>query len=498
MMKKIFSVIKPRYIFILGCLLLIFLAALKTPYDPDMGWHFQNGQYLLTHQLKVPKTDIYTYTMPDYPLIMHEWITDILMHIIYKFLGFWGLGIIFAGITTAAFYIAAKSVRAKPEYQIIASLIGALASFSMVGIRPQVITLLFLGILLYILHRFMENPQSKIIYWLPLLFLVWVNLHGGFVIGLFVLFLFLAAELLKIIFQKIYQSVKSHDYKLKVIWPKDWLKVIYITILSVIATLINPYFWRIYKEIYATMSDTNLRATITEWLPVSVKSSQSYFFLIYLVLIVILGILFYKKLKFTPVFMFIVFAYIGFTAWRNMPLFVIFSIPLWVYFARGLVGETLSKLLTSKLALVLLLLALFISAYQQLKTVSKSYASVEAMSKYSDYQYPYDAVQYLKAHPLSGNMLNMYNTGGYLIWQLPEYKVFIDGRMPSWKYNDQSVMLEFQDLVNLKNNWPDILDKYKVDWAFIDRRASLAVVLINAGWKNIYQDDLAVILVKPN
>lgn len=200
MKSHFISSIKPQHFFILGCLLIIIFAALKTPYDPDMGWHFQNGQYLLEHNLKVPKTDIYTYTMPDYPLIMHEWITDILMYITYKFLGFWGLGLIFAGITTVAFYIVAKSVKAKPEYQIIASLIGVLASFSMVGIRPQVITLLFLGILLYILHRFMENPQSKIIYGLPLLFLGWVNLHGGFVIGLFVLFLFLTAELLKIIF----------------------------------------------------------------------------------------------------------------------------------------------------------------------------------------------------------------------------------------------------------------------------------------------------------
>lgn len=496
MMKKFFSVIKPQYIFILGCLLLIFFVGLKTPYDPDMGWHLKNGQYLLTHHLKVPKTDIYTYTMPDYPLVMHEWITDILMYIIYNVFSFWGLSIIFALVTAAAFFIAAKSVRAKSEYQIIASLIGAMASFTIVGIRPQVITLLFLGLLLFILFRFMENPQSKIIFWLPLLFLAWVNLHGGFVIGLFTLVLFLIAEFLKIFFQKIYQGIKSHDYYIKVLLGKDWLKIFFITVLSGIATLINPYFWRVYAEIYATMSDPLLKNNIAEWFPVSLKSSQSYFFIIYLGLIVMLGVLLYKKLKFTPVFMFLVFVYIGFSSWRNMPLFIIFSIPLWVYFASGLVGETLSRLVSSKLVLALLILAVVITGYQQIKLVSKSNASVEAMSKYSEYKYPYDAVQYIKAHPPSGNMLNMYNMGGYLIWQLPEYKVFIDGRMPSWKYHGQSVMLEFQDLVNLKNNWQNILDKYKVDWAFLDPRASLAVVLANDGWKNVYQDNLAVILIK--
>jgi len=496
MVKKFFASIKPQHLFILGCILLIFFAALKTPYDPDMGWHLQNGHYLLEHNLQVPSTDIYTYTMPDYPLIMHEWVTDIIMYSIYTTFGFWGLSLVFAGITAAAFFIVAKSVRARPEYQIIASLIGALASYTIVGIRPQVITLLFLGILLYILYRFIENSRSKIIFLLPLLFLIWVNLHGGFAIGLFVLGLFLLAEFLKIFFQKIYQGIKSRDYYIKIILTKDWFKMLYLTVFSGIATLINPYGWRIYVELYATITDPLLKYDISEWYPVSLASSQSYFFVGYLALTVILGLLMYRKLKFTSVFMFLVFAYIGFSSWRNMPLFIIFSIPLWVYFARGLVGGTLSKLIGSKLVLGLLILAVAITGYQQIAIVQKSNGSVETMSKYSQYKYPYEAVQYIKTNPPKGTMFNMYNWGGYLIWQCPEYKVFIDGRMPSWKHEGKNAMKDFKNLVTLQPSWKDVLEKYKISWALLDKKASLNLVLLSEGWENVYEDNLAVIFIK--
>lgn len=496
MIKNITSFLKSPYLFVLGCLILIFFASLKTPYDPDMGWHLQNGHYLLTNQLQVPKTDIYSYTMADYPLIMHEWVSDIIMYGIYRYLGFWGLSLIFAVLATAAFFIVAKSIKAKIEYQVIAALIGALASYTIVGIRPQVITLLFLGILLFILYRFKENPNSNTIYWLLPLFLLWVNMHGGFVIGLFTLVLYLVAEFLQIFFHKIYQGIKTHQYYIKISLPKHWFKLFYLTLLSGIATLVNPYFWRVYVEIYSTLRDPLLKSSIAEWFPVTLKSSQSYFFLLYVVLIFILGLLFYKRLKFTSVFMFLVFGYIGITSWRNMPLFIIFSIPLWVFFVKGLVGETLSKLVSSKLILTLLILAVAINGYQQVKGVIKSNSSEVAMAKYSEYRYPYDAVLYLKAHPPKGNMFNYYNWGGYLIWQLPAYKVFIDGRMPSWRYNGKYVWQDFHDAITLQSNWQDILEKYKVSWIFLDRNSPLAFVLASSGWKNVYVDDLAIISIK--
>ena len=134
-----------------------------------------------------------------------------------------------------------------------------------------------------------------------------------------------------------------------------------------------------------------------------------------------------------------------------MPIFLIVSTPLWVSITEGIVGDELIKVVRKKWFLGFMFLAVFIVGAQRLeRDVPYSY-SLEDIAVNG--QYPLGAVKYLHENPIEGNMFNEYNWGGFLIWQYPEKKVFIDGRMPSWKMGDQKIFEEFNQIANFNDDW---------------------------------------------
>jgi len=506
-----------KYIFLLLVIGLIFFLNLKAPLDPDLGWHLRSGQDLIQTK-KVPLVDNYSYTMPNWERISHDWLSNGFFYFIYANWGLFVLSIIFALITIAAFLLISRVIKVKIEYSLLATLLGSLGSLPMTGIRVQVLTLLGLSLLFFILFRFRRDQNKKTVYLLPLLFLVWVNLHGGFSVGLFVLGLFLFFEGIKIVylwlkkkwqvrkqFQKELPRSKNKFYsninRLKKILsgnelikeslsPKSWLKLSYVSFFSFAATFINPHGYKIYSEIISWMLNPYSRSRIGEWGPFNIRSSTGWEFILYLTLLTILALFYFKKIDLTLLGSGIVFGFLAFSSWRNMPLFIVITIPLWVYIVKNAADPVLPKLLTRKFVLFLFLIAVFLVGYQQTSLAWKTSRQPELLA--SKGGYPKGAVDYIKANleEFQGNMFNEYNWGGYLIWQLPEKKVFIDGRMPGFE-----IFREFNDLKALKNP-KKIIEKYNIDWVLLYKNQPLEYYLKGEGWNRVYEDDLSVIYKK--
>lgn len=517
-----------KYIFIILIIGLIFFLNLKPPLDPDLGWHLRSGQDLI-QQKTIPRFDLYSYTMPDWERESHEWLTNGVIYLIYAKWGLFVLSIIFALITTVAFFLISRLTKAKIEYSLLAVLLASLGSLPITGIRVQMLTLLGLATLLFILFRFRQDQTKKTIYLLPLLFFVWVNLHGGFSLGIFVLGLFLFFEGIKILFfwfRKKYQLKKQllesqfFTNKRKLIknkltgiinflkrklsdnelikeslTPQSWLKLAYISFFSFAATFINPYGYKVYSLIITVIQDKYGRARIGEWQPFSARSPTGWEFLMYLLLLTILILIYFKKIDLTLLGLGIVFTFLAFSSWRNMPVLIIMTIPLWVYIVKNATDPVLPKLLKKKFVLSLFSVAVLIIGYQQISTAWAISYNPDLLAKTGGY--PKGAVEYIKANPekFQGNMYNEYNWGGYLIWQLPEHKVFIDGRMPHLKIGDRHIFKDFNDLQELRNP-REIIEKYHIDWALIYNNRLLGSYLPSEGFKKVYEDDLSAIFKK--
>jgi hypothetical protein len=106
---------------------------------------------------------------------------------------------------------------------------------------------------------------------------------------------------------------------------------------------------------------------------------------------------------------------------------------------------------------------------------------------------PVDAVTFIKQQTPPGRLFNSYNWGGYLLWELPEYPVFIDGRTDL--YNEQVISQWFQ-VVEAKPGWQEVLDRWHVRLILLEPGTPLIGYLENAGWQELYQDDVAVVYAR--
>jgi hypothetical protein len=127
-----------------------------------------------------------------------------------------------------------------------------------------------------------------------------------------------------------------------------------------------------------------------------------------------------------------------------------------------------------------------------LETFTTNIVLASNMKKWSEKtNYPYDAVQFVKENPIEGNMFNLYGWGGFLIWQLPEYKTFIDGRMPSWESNGNSPLEDYIEIKENKNYelFESYVDKYNITWVLLPKKNKLGNYLAKQEPWDIYYDD---------
>ena len=453
--------------------------------DPDFGWHLKAGEFILKQG--IPKTDPFSYTMSSYPFIDHEWLTDVFFALSYPFLGQAGLAAALALIGLLALVV---SLPKDKSFSLWLFILSSLVILGFIGVRPQVLSWLFLAVLQKILLDKTIWARWKI--FLPLLFFAWANLHGGFMAGLILLFL-----------------------------KGNFL----ILMLSSLATLINPYGLGLWIEVLKSITDTNLRWTIQEWSPALFHFNPA--FLLMAVLSATLLVKYYKKLSFFKIAVFLFFLVSALSSIRNVSLWVVVALPLSItllqVFYKDIAGIEFAQERFKKAYSVLIALSLFIALFEGFWYKDQGWA----LSKNSFY--PVKAVEFVKNQNIGGELFSSYGWGGYLIWQLPQKKVFIDGRMPSWKQSPKTgesgyAMGDYLKVDLGDAGWEQILQKYQIStvlWPItVDRKPrlednlgqlledlfpvlkntkkgeDLGTRLKKAGWKEAYRDHVAVVYTR--
>lgn len=478
-------------------LLLLFIIGARPLLDPDFGWHLRSGFDLLKN-LKVPKFDSYAYTLPDWLWVNHEWLADGIVAFIYQYLGALTLISAFAILIGFTFLLAASITKVELKYKIVAGLIALLAALPILGVRMQVITLLGMALTLWILYRY-RKKDLRHLWWLPVIFLAWANLHGGFTIGLVILGLFFFVELGKFLFNhwwpKIYQKLKISEASL------EWIQLKHLFIVGLVsgaATLINPYGWGLYLDFYKLFVNPYTISHISEWGAVTTANSISYNFFIYLVLFIIVLLFTYRKIEPTRWIITGLFLYLSLLYWRNMPFFMIMSVGFLAEIIQDHTSLAFDKIARNKFILIVTTLIIGIMVAQR---------AIDIMPKILDLNtnfraggYPIDAVNWLKNNPdkIGTRMFNEYGHGGFLVWQYPERQVFVDGRMPFWQTDNKFVFFDNQYAIGAQSGSIEMLEeKYGVNWMIMRPRRPLDWALSGQdSWQEVYRDNFAVVYTK--
>jgi hypothetical protein len=106
-----------------------------------------------------------------------------------------------------------------------------------------------------------------------------------------------------------------------------------------------------------------------------------------------------------------------------------------------------------------------------------------------------NAVNFIRANGIEGNMFNQFNWGGYLLYRLwPEQMVFIDGQTD---FYGEALSREYVQVESLQPGWENVLSKYNVSWVVTQNDQPFENALLEDGWDVLYEDNTAVILRKP-
>jgi hypothetical protein len=364
--------------------------------------------------------------------------------------------------------------------------------------RPQLITYIFFIIFIYVLLSYKYLNASRYLFTLPLIMVIWVNAHGGYMLGLMLLVMFVACE--------------WGNYWIDATWDgRDKAKLIQLTKIAVATVLmssINPWFVSHWLYPFQVMNSVS-GESISEW---QSPNFHHWGFRAYLMLVLIFFVTYiYKERKpdLTELIIPIALMVLGFVAVRNIPLA---TLTLTAFTAKALSHDLITKILgywhrigLSRLYKIsigsgkqlgstetslnwLLLVAIVIGTYIW-------YPSIQMNADKENRIIPVKAVDFISNVAIPGRIFNTYHYGGYLIYRLyPSQHVFIDGRVDM--YGDEFYN-EYLKIMNVQNGWKNAFDKYKIDYVITDKNEPLSQLLQSHDeFRLVYEDQNNSVLVR--
>ena len=477
-----------------GVLLTIFVFSIRPITDNDLWWHLRTGSYIIENH-KIPNSDFFSYTNYGKGWIDHEWLAQVIFFSVYNEFEAPGLVLIKSIFVVSTFYLLYLRSRLHMSvfFSIFTLYVVASLSWNMWLARPMIFTFFFTSLLLYLLDLYDKGVSDSLIL-IPVLMLIWANVHGGFILGILIMLIYSIGSLL---------SERKTESK----------RLFLIMGISLLASVINPYTHRLlfYPFQYSYQNIHSL--FLIEWQSPTFHTPSIFEFML-------LGLIFIfakSRVSNLYVLLVIVFTHLSLFAIRNIFLFALVVTPIILmhtekYLLKVLEGpehggefntQTLEKIIdkitlpqSPKRRLLRRFLPLILYSIVIFAFVIPLYNYIEFGPAFdtSPRGFPEKAVDYLLTEKPEGNLFNLYGWGGYVIWKAyPEYRVFIDGRADMY----DEFIYEYLNVYKLKPAWKETLDKYDVKIILIPSGHHLDILLEETTeWRVGYRDELAVVYIR--
>lgn len=449
-MKKFIKDNKLSILFVLVLTSFCLFSMIFVTYEGDYFWHIKAGEYMVKHHVILTK-DVFSWNLTGKYWFSHEWLFEIILYIFYKLFGNLHIYI----YTFICFFILLLSIFIlhKKEYlkNIPFSLVWLIMSIVFIHFlqaRPHLITFILISLLIYILFDLYNNENSKKIYFIPLISLLWVNIHGGSSNLIYILpILFIISGLF---------TFNSSKIESKIYSKKQFFKYILCIVLGFIPLLINPHGIKMIIYPYNNMANKLMISTISEWQPTNLNDIQHYIYFIIVFIIFLFLFLSKKKIRLIDFILFLSSLYLGLKSIRFWPFIYIFMSHSIFYYINE------RKLDPGTNIILLILSIICILAFAS----NTSLLKLKPIKIVSD-----QAINILKKENPK-RLYNYYDYGGYLIYK--DIDVSIDGRADLYsEYNYK----DYLDIFYLKYDYNKLLNKYNFDYFIIPRKSGLSTYL---------------------
>lgn len=481
-MQKILTPRLTGFLFIVVFLGALTLGPRMLNIDGDLPRHLLMGQVVLETGL-APTQEIFSYVYENQPYTPHEWLADVVYYAVYLSFGLNGvvfLASILIAATFTVIYSEAVSRNAKPLLTFFLVILGAVVSSLHWVTRPHLFTMLFLAVWLILIDRLYRGIQVKI--WIfPAMMLFWANMHAEFIAGFLVLLAYLGGYFFGYLFGSPIAAARS---------GRDLLG---ITVLSFAASMLNPVGLRTWDVVVGYINNRYLLSRITETRPPDF--TQGEYLPLLILLVTALVLLIARRNRFAPAHFFLLagFGTMSLLSARNAHLSgVIFPLVLSGAFTGttefGFLGRIESAIRRTEGRSMGIMLPVLVLAVAALSLTGP----IGTTNRFEPAVFPVDAVRWLEAHPQTGRMFNAFDWGGYILFHLwPDQKVFIESQTDV----RGEVTRKYETVLLLQEGWQDIFKEYDITWAILPPDWPLTGELQKQGWRSVYQDRTAIILV---
>ena len=477
--------------------------------DAGIGWHIRNGEQMLLTR-SITRTDSFSVTMGGHTWYAWEWLYDLVIAGIHHWFGLNGVVFFTAVIIALTFALALRLCLRRGADLPSAGLLLALSlGVSMIHLfaRPHVLSWLFTVIWFQILDNSesADDPESRRRLWsLPALMLLWVNVHGGFVLGFVLLGLYLLSDAILYARCQDAENLRRLGARLRTLGM--------VTIASLVASLINPYGYALHVHVFRYLSSRWLMNHIDEFLSPDFHGvAQQCFVAILLITMVALAAA-RNKPSLSRLLVMLFATYSGLYASRSLPvsslLLTLMVAPLatqaladaagnpnlslrW----RGLLSRWQS--FTARVGRVELgfrghvwpIAAVLFGLLVGMRPGPNQWMSAH----FDPSHMPVEAGEAIGQRGIREPIFAPDSWGGYLIYRLyPQNKVFVDDRHD---FYGEEFLKDYLKAIRLTPDWDVFPKEKKVNWALLPAGSPLENMLEETSrWNVVYRDGTAVLL----
>ncbi|MGA2737048.1 MAG: hypothetical protein ABSG65_06300 [Bryobacteraceae bacterium] len=472
--------------------------------DGDTGWHVRTGEWILSHG-RVPDKDLFSFTRTGQTWFAWEWLWDVVFAWLHQHWGMAALVVVSAlviSLTSALVFRLAFRKSGNPLIAMAVTFLAVASSSIHFLARPHLFTLLFTVVFYTILERVRESRNARLLWWLPPMTVLWMNLHGGWFIGVVLIGLYGAGELAGGLFDG-----EPGAWRAAV---KRTLPYAGIASLCLAGSLAGPYTYHLHVHIWEYLTDSFQREHIQEMMSINFQNPAARY---YEAMLLVGGgacIWHLRRKRFTECLLLVFFAHVSLIASRNIPIFGIVAAPV---LALAL-AEWFQALEDAPVSAWLRRLALglrnmgatiggmeghwrthLVSAAAVLLITAILYAPsppVNFRARFDGKEFPAKAVASLGDLAAQSRIFTYDQWGDFLIYKLyPKNQVFIDGRSD---FYGRPFCEKYLDIVQVKYTWQRYLNEYGVDTVLLPTDAALAGALKESSrWHVVYDDGDAII-----
>lgn len=448
--------------------------------DPDLWWHLKMGQIIWTTH-SIPSYDLFSYTTNHQALVPQEWLAELSIYFAYLLGSYTGLMIWFcllAALLIVTGYVLCRAYSSNAKVAFAGALV--IWYFGTIGfaIRPQMFSYLLLIAEFLLIHAG-RRQDARWFFCLPAVFLIWINSHASYILGIAVAGVYLVSSFFEFELGALVSRRWEHDRRRLFMWS---------LLLSLAALFANPGgIKQIFYPIDTMMNMKVLMANVQEWSPLNMTEARGIGLMAVLFCIFLLVAARKAEIYLDELLLLAAGTWLAVGHIRMLIIFGIFAGPI---LSRQLANiwenyEPEKDRILPNAVFVGISIVVAVLAFPNRKNLERQVESVS----------PVHALNYLRAHRLSGPMLNDYAFGGYLIWAAPEYPVMMDGRTDLYEWS--GFLGEYGRWATLQEDPNLLLQKYDVQFCLLSAHSQMINVLpLLPDWKLVYSDDISRIFIK--